>query len=37
MLAEALEGFTFSQAVTIYQLGPYGTAAKKFKVWALQP
>jgi hypothetical protein len=34
MLAEPFEPFTFSPAgAAIYQLGPYGTAAKKLKEW----
>ena len=34
MLAEPFESFTFSPAgVAVYQLGPYGTAAKKLKEW----
>lgn len=34
MLAEPFESFTFSPAgVAVYQLGPYGTAAKKLKDW----
>ncbi len=38
MLAEPFENFTFSPAgVAGYQLGPYGTAAKKLKAWDLQP
>ena len=38
MLAEPFESFTFSPAgVAVYQLGPYGTAAKKLKEWDLGP
>ena len=38
MLAEPLESFTFSPAgAAIYQLGPFGTAAKKLKKWDLKP
>jgi hypothetical protein len=34
MLAEPFEPFTFSPAgAAVYQLGPYGTAAKKLKEW----
>jgi glycerol uptake facilitator-like aquaporin len=34
MLAEAFEPFTFSPAgAAVYQLGPYGTAAKRLKEW----
>jgi len=34
MLAESFEPFTFSPAgAAVYQLGPYGTAAKKLKEW----
>ena len=34
MLAEPFESFTFSPAgAAVYQLGPYGTAAKKLKEW----
>ena len=36
MLAEPFEPFTFSPAgAAVYQLGPYGTAAKKLKEWDL--
>ncbi|MFO0829686.1 MAG: HAD family hydrolase [Phycisphaerales bacterium] len=36
MLAEPFESFTFSPAgAAIYQLGPYGTAAKRLKEWNL--
>jgi hypothetical protein len=35
MLAEPFEPFTFSPAgAAVYQLGPFGTAAKKLKEWA---
>ena len=38
MLAEPFESFSFSPAcAAIYQLGPYGTAAKKLKEWDLGP
>jgi hypothetical protein len=38
MLAEPFEPFTFSPAgAAVYQLGPFGTAAKKLKEWALGP
>jgi len=37
MLKEPFESFTFSPAgAAVYQLGPYGTAAKKFKQWDLK-
>ena len=37
MLAEQFESFTFSPAGTaIYQLGPFGTAAKKLNGWDLE-
>jgi phosphoglycolate phosphatase-like HAD superfamily hydrolase len=37
MLAEPFESFTFSPAgAAVYQLGPYGTAAKKLKDWDLK-
>ena len=37
MLAEPFEPFTFSPAgAAVYQLGPFGTAAKKLKEWALK-
>ena len=37
MLAEPFENFTFSPAgAAVYQLGPYGTAARKLKDWDLQ-
>jgi hypothetical protein len=37
MLAEPFESFTFSPAgAAVYQLGPYGTAAKKLKAWTLK-
>jgi 2'-5' RNA ligase superfamily len=36
MLAERFEPFTFSPAgAALYQLGPFGTAAKKLKEWNL--
>jgi hypothetical protein len=38
MLAEPFESFTFSPAgAAVYQLGPFGTAAKKLKAWNLKP
>jgi hypothetical protein len=38
MLAEPFEPFTFSPAgAAVYQLGPYGTAAKKLEEWSLKP
>jgi hypothetical protein len=38
MLAEPFESFSFSPAgAAVYQLGPFGTAAKKLKEWALRP
>jgi len=38
MLTEPFEPFTFSPAgAAVYQLGPYGTAAKKLKEWDLKP
>lgn len=38
MLAEPFGSFTFSPAgAAVYQLGPFGTAAKKLKEWNLQP
>jgi len=38
MLAEPFENFTFSPAgAAVYQLGPFGTAAKKLKEWDLRP
>jgi hypothetical protein len=37
MLAEPFEPFTFSPAgAAVYQLGPYGTAAKQLKKWDLK-
>lgn len=37
MLAEPFKPFTFSPAgVAVYQLGPFGTAAKKLKAWDLK-
>jgi hypothetical protein len=36
MLKEPFESFTFSPAgAAVFQLGPYGTAAKKLKQWDL--
>ena len=38
MLAEPFESFTFSPAgAAVYQLGPFGTAAKKLKEWDFKP
>jgi len=38
MLSEPFESFTFSPAgAAVYQLGPFGTAAKKLKEWDLKP
>jgi len=38
MLAEPFEPFTFSPVgAAVYQLGPFGTAAKKLKEWGLKP
>ena len=38
MLAEPFKPFTFSPAgAAVYQLGPFGTAAKKLKEWDLKP
>ena len=38
MLAEPFDPFTFSPAgAAVYQLGPFGTAAKKLKQWSLKP
>ncbi len=38
MLAKPFEPFAFSPAgAAVYQLGPYGTAAKKLKEWELEP
>ena len=37
MLAEPFEPFTFSLAgAAVYQIGPFGTAAKKLKSWELK-
>jgi hypothetical protein len=37
MLAEPFENFTFSPVgAAVYQLGPFGTAAKKLKEWDLK-
>jgi hypothetical protein len=37
MIAEPFEAFTFSPAgAAVYQLGPFGTAAKKLKKWDLK-
>ena len=38
MLKEPFESFGFSPAgAAVYQLGPFGTAAKKLKEWDLKP
>jgi phosphoserine phosphatase len=38
MIAEPFEPFAFSPAgAAVYQLGPFGTAAKKLKEWNLKP
>ncbi len=38
MLAEPFESFIFSPAgAAVYQLGPFGTAAKKLQEWDLKP
>jgi hypothetical protein len=38
MLAEPFEPFAFSPSgAAVYQLGPFGTAAKKLKEWNLKP
>ncbi len=38
MLAEPFEPFVFSPAgAAVFQLGPYGTAARKLKEWHLKP
>ncbi len=38
MLTEPFAPFTFSPAgAAVYQLGPFGTAAKKLKEWDLKP
>jgi hypothetical protein len=38
MLAEPFASFTFSPAgAAVYQLGPFGTAAKKLKAWEFKP
>jgi hypothetical protein len=38
LLAERFEPFTFSPTgAALYQLGPFGTAAKKLKEWDLEP
>ncbi len=38
MLAEPFESFSFSPAgAAVYQLGPFGTAAKKLKEWKFEP
>jgi len=38
MIAEPFQPFTFAPAgVAVYQLGPYGTAAKQLKEWGVKP
>ena len=38
MIAEPFESFTFSPAgAAVYQLGPFGTAARRLKEWDLKP
>ena len=38
MLAEPFANFTFAPAgAAVYQLGPFGSAAKKLKEWDLKP
>jgi 2'-5' RNA ligase superfamily len=38
MLAEPFEAFSFSPAgAAVYQLGPFGTAARKLEEWNLEP
>jgi len=38
MVAESFENFTFSPAgAAVYQLGPFGTAAKQLEEWNLKP
>jgi len=38
MLTEPFESFTFSPAgLAVFQLGPFGTAAKRLKEWELTP
>ncbi len=38
MLGEPFESFTFSPAgAAVYQLGPFGTAARKLHEWNLKP
>jgi hypothetical protein len=38
LVAEPFAPFTFSPAgAAVYQLSPYGTAAKKLKAWSLKP
>jgi hypothetical protein len=38
MLTEPFDAFTFSPAgAAVYQLGPFGTAARKLKEWNLKP
>jgi hypothetical protein len=38
MVAEPFDAFTFSPvALSVYQLGNFGTARKKLKAWKLKP
>ena len=38
MVAEPFAAFTFSpSALSVYQLGNFGTARKKLKAWELKP
>jgi hypothetical protein len=38
MLAKPFKAFTFSPAgAAVYQLGQFGTAAKKLKAWDVKP
>jgi hypothetical protein len=38
MVAEPFDAFTFSpEALSVYQLGNFGTARKKLKAWELKP
>jgi len=38
MVAEPFDAFTFSpKALSVYQLGNFGTARKKLKAWELKP
>jgi len=38
MVAEPFDAFTFSpEALSVYQLGNFGTARKKLNAWELKP